>query len=60
MKVNFDGSKCQRSGKCLGGLPEVFFVENEALTIDQTKATEQEVRDCVGQCPSAALQCIDD
>ena len=60
MKVTFDGSKCQRSGKCVGGLPAVFSVENDNLMIDASKASEQEVRDCVAQCPSGALQCEED
>jgi uncharacterized Fe-S cluster protein YjdI len=60
MNVTFDGSKCGRSGKCHGGLPEVFYVENDNLMIDTSKASEQEVRDCVAQCPSGALQCVDD
>ena len=60
MKVTFDTNICARSGKCLGGLPEVFYVENDHLKIDTTKATEQQVRDCVAQCPSGALKCVDD
>lgn len=60
MKVTFDGSICGRSGKCHAGLPEVFYVEDDNLKIDTTKATEQEVRDCVAQCPSGALKCVDD
>ena len=30
------------------------------LSIDTSKASEQEIRDCVAQCPSGALQCVDD
>jgi uncharacterized Fe-S cluster protein YjdI len=60
MKVTFDGSKCQRSGKCRGGLPEVFYVDDDNLVIDTDKASEEEVRAVVSQCPSGALQCVDD
>ncbi len=59
MKVTFDGSICGRAGKCVGGLPNVFFVENDNLMIDTSKASEQEIRDCVAQCPSGALKCVD-
>ncbi len=61
MKVTFDGSKCGRSGKCHAGLPEVFYAdENDNMVIDASKATEQQIRACVAQCPSGALQCVDD
>lgn len=60
MKVTFDGSICAHAGKCVGGLPAVFSVVDDNLKIDTTKATEQEVRDCVAQCPSGALKCVDE
>ena len=44
----------------LGGLPGVFYVENDNLVIDISKASEEEIRAVVSQCPSGALQCADD
>lgn len=59
MKIKWDASKCCHAGVCVNSLPEVFKVEEGEFVIDPAKASEQEIRDVVNQCPSGALKCVD-
>jgi uncharacterized Fe-S cluster protein YjdI len=59
MKVSWDENVCIHAGKCVGGAPEVFKIEDGKFVIDADAAPEEKVREVVGQCPSGALT-IDD
>jgi uncharacterized Fe-S cluster protein YjdI len=59
MQVNWDSSKCCHAGVCVKSLPEVFKVEDGQFVIDPAKASEEEVKDVVCQCPSGALALVD-
>lgn len=55
MRVNYDKEVCIHAGECVGNLPSVFSVVNGEFKIDQSGASEQEIRDTVAKCPSGAL-----
>lgn len=59
MKVNWDANKCCHAGVCVKSLPEVFKVEDGQFVIDPSKASGEEVKDVVCQCPSGALEIVD-
>ena len=56
MNVTYDANVCTHAGKCVGGAPEVFKVEDGQFVIDVTAAPEERVREVVAQCPSGALK----
>jgi uncharacterized Fe-S cluster protein YjdI len=56
MKVTWDESTCIHAGKCVEGSPNVFKIVDGQFVIDQTGASEQEIRNTVSQCPSGALK----
>ena len=55
MKVSWDEEVCIHAGECVGGLPTVFKVIDNQFVIDQTGASEEEIRATVAKCPSGAL-----
>ncbi len=60
MKVNWDEKVCIHSGECVKNLPKVFKIVDEKFVIDQSGASEQEIRATVAKCPSGALTIKDD
>lgn len=55
MKVNWDSEVCIHAGECVGNLPTVFKVVEGEFVIDESGASEQEIRDTVAKCPSGAM-----
>lgn len=55
-KVTWDSAVCSHAGKCVGGLPEVFKIEDGNFVIDESAASDEEIKGVVAQCPSGALQ----
>jgi uncharacterized Fe-S cluster protein YjdI len=56
MKVTWDESVCIHAGKCVGGAPEVFKIEDGKFVIDTSAASEGKITDVVSECPSGALK----
>ena len=56
MKVTWDQNKCCHAGVCVSSLPQVFRIEDGKFVIDTDKASEEEIKNVVNQCPSGALQ----
>ena len=56
IKVTWDESVCIHAGKCVGGAPEVFKIEDGKFVIDTSTASEDKITDVVSQCPSGALK----
>jgi uncharacterized Fe-S cluster protein YjdI len=56
MDVTWDAKICQHAGICVKTLPQVFRVTPTGLAIDTNQASEAEIREVVGRCPSGALQ----
>ena len=56
MKITWDESTCIHAGKCVEGSPNVFKVEDGKFVIDESGASEDEIRATVAQCPSGALK----
>jgi uncharacterized Fe-S cluster protein YjdI len=56
IKVTWDESVCIHAGKCVGGAPEVFKIEDGKFVIDTSAASEDKITDVVSQCPSGALK----
>jgi len=59
MKVKWDDKICIHAGECVKNLPSVFKVVDEKFVIDETGASEDEVKHVVGLCPSGALKVED-
>ena len=59
MKVKFDDKICIHAGECVKNLPNVFKVVDEKFVIDESGASEDEVKRVVGLCPSGALKIED-
>ena len=55
-KVTWDETVCSHAGKCVGGLPEVFKIEDGNFVIDESAASDDKIKSVVAQCPSGALQ----
>lgn len=55
MKINWDDKVCVHAGECVKNLPEVFKVEDGKFVIDQSGASEGEIKRVVAMCPSGAL-----
>ena len=55
MKVSWDEKTCSHAGECVKSSPEVFKVENGAFVINESAASEEEIRATVAKCPSGAL-----
>ncbi|MEQ1559039.1 MAG: (4Fe-4S)-binding protein [Methyloglobulus sp.] len=55
MKVTWDANTCCHAGVCVKSLPDVFKVEDGQFVIDPSKASEEDVKNVVSQCPSGAL-----
>lgn len=60
MNVTWDQNKCCHAGVCVSSLPEVFKIEDGQFVIDTDKASEEAIRDVVDQCPSGALQIVNE
>jgi uncharacterized Fe-S cluster protein YjdI len=60
MQVTWDPQKCCHTGVCVGSLPEVFKIENGRLVIDTDKASVETIKNVVDQCPSGALQIVNE
>lgn len=60
MQVTWDENKCCHAGVCVSSLPEVFRVENGQFMIDTSQTGENELINVVNQCPSGALQIVND
>lgn len=60
MQVTWDENRCCHAGVCVSSLPEVFKVENGQFVIDTLQAEEDELFNVVSQCPSGALQIVND
>ena len=56
MKVKWDDKICIHAGECVKNLPSVFKVVDEKFVIDESGASEDEVKRVVGLCPSGALK----
>ena len=56
MKVTWDESVCIHAGKCVGGAPEVFKIEDGKFVIDTSAASEDKITDVEAECPSGALK----
>jgi CDGSH-type Zn-finger protein/uncharacterized Fe-S cluster protein YjdI len=54
LTVTFDSARCIHAGRCVQGLPGVFDV-NAKPWVQPDKASADEVRAIVAQCPSGAL-----
>ena len=59
MKVKWDDKICIHAGECVKNLPSVFKVVDEKFVIDESGASEDEVKRVVGLCPSSALKIED-
>lgn len=59
MKVKWNQDTCTHAGKCVEGLPSVFKIADGKFVINESAASEQEVRDQVAMCPSGALSVED-
>jgi uncharacterized Fe-S cluster protein YjdI len=59
MKVKWDDKICIHAGECVKNLPNVFKVVDEKFVIDESGASEDEVKRVVGLCPSGALKIED-
>lgn len=59
MKVTWDESTCIHAGKCVAGSPNVFKIEDGNFVIDESGASDDEIRATVAQCPSGALKIED-
>ena len=59
MKVKWDDKICIHAGECVKNLPSVFKVVDEKFVIDESCASEDEVKRVVGLCPSGALKIED-
>ncbi len=55
-KVTWDESVCIHAGKCVQGLPQVFKIDDGKFVIDESAASEDEIKSVVAQCPSGALK----
>ena len=60
MQVTWDQDKCCHAGVCVSSLPEVFKIENSQFVIDTDKASEEAIQNVVNQCPSGALQVVNE
>ena len=60
MKVNWDEKTCIHAGECVKNLPKVFKIVDDKFVIDQSGASEEEIRAVVAKCPSGALTIKDD
>jgi uncharacterized Fe-S cluster protein YjdI len=60
MQVTWDPNLCCHAGICVRTLPEVFKIEDGRFVIDADKADEEEINNVVDQCPSGALQWVDE
>jgi uncharacterized Fe-S cluster protein YjdI len=56
IKVTWDESVCIHAGKCVGGAPEVFKIEDGKFVIDTSAASEDKITAVVSECPSGALK----
>ena len=56
MKVKWDDKICIHAGECVKNLPNVFKVVDDKFVIDESGASEDEVKRVVGLCPSSALK----
>ena len=59
MKVKWDDKICIHAGECVKNLPSVFKVVDEKFVIDESGASEDDVKHVVGLCPSGALKVED-
>ena len=59
MKVKWNDKICIHAGECVKNLPSVFKVVDEKFVIDESGASEDEVKRVVGLCPSGALKIED-
>ena len=59
MKAKWDDKICIHAGECVKNLPSVFKVVDEKFVIDESGASEDEVKHVVGLCPSGALKVKD-
>lgn len=60
MQVTWDQNKCCHAGVCVSSLPEVFRIEDGQFVIDADKASEEAIKNVVAQCPSGALQWVNE
>ena len=59
MKAKWDDKICIHAGECVKNLPSVFKVVDEKFVIDESGASEDEVKHVVRLCPSGALKVED-
>ena len=59
MKVKWNDKICIHAGECVKNLPNVFKVVDDKFVIDESGASEDEVKRVVGLCPSGALKIED-
>lgn len=55
MKVNWDEKVCIHAGECVKNLPQVFKIEDGKFVIDESAASDDEIKQVVAKCPSGAL-----
>lgn len=58
-KVTWDEKVCIHAGKCVQGLPEVFKIVDGKFVIDESAASQDDIKSVVAQCPSGALKMQD-
>lgn len=59
MKVHWNDKICIHSGKCVKNLPNVFKMVDGEFVIDESAASEDEIKKIVNLCPSGALKASD-
>ena len=55
-KVTWDEEVCIHSGNCVRGLPTVFKIEDDKFVIDESAASEDDIKKIIARCPSGALK----
>ncbi|MGR8952954.1 MAG: (4Fe-4S)-binding protein [Gammaproteobacteria bacterium] len=60
MQVRWDQDKCCHAGVCVSSLPDVFKIVDGQFVIDTTQASDEAIQNVVDQCPSGALQIVNE
>lgn len=60
MQVTWDQHKCCHAGVCVSSLPEVFKIEDGRFVIATDKASAEAIKNVIEQCPSGALQFVNE
>lgn len=60
MQVTWDQNLCCHAGVCVSSLPEVFKIVDGRFVIDTAQASDEAIQNVVDQCPSGALQIVNE